>query len=62
LSHLLLLSVEISGVDYEGSEYSVINADDPREFKREGRLNLKDKRGGRLHLGLHYLYITLMFN
>ena len=62
LSHLLLLSVEISGVNYEGSEYSVINADDPREFKRESRLNLKDKRGGRLHLGLHYLYVTLMFN
>lgn len=57
LSHLLLLSVEVAGTTYEGSEYSVINADDPREFRREGRLNLKDKRGGRLHLGLHYLYI-----
>jgi vacuolar protein sorting-associated protein 13A/C len=55
LSHLLLLSVEIQGANYEGSEYSVINADDPREFRRENRLNLKDKRGGRLHLGLHYL-------
>lgn len=57
LSHLLLLAIEISGVGYEASEYSVINADDPREFKRESRLNLRDKRGGRLHLGLHYLYI-----
>ena len=57
LSHLLLLSVEISGVNYDGSEYAVINADDPREFRRERRLNFKDKRGGRLHLGLHYLFV-----
>ena len=56
LSHLLLMAVEIQGVDYGGSEYSIINADNPREFRREKRLNLKDKRGGRLHLGLHYLY------
>jgi hypothetical protein len=56
LSHLLLMAVEISAVNYEGSEYSVINSDDPREFRREGRLNFRDKRGGRLHLGLHYLY------
>jgi vacuolar protein sorting-associated protein 13A/C len=59
LSHLLLLAVEVAGTTYEGSEYSVINADDPREFRRETRLNLKDKRGGRLHLGLHYLYVSV---
>lgn len=58
LSHLLLMAVEISGVNYEGSEYSVINADDPREFKRETLLNFRDKRGGRLHLGLHYTYFS----
>lgn len=57
LSHLLLMSISIDGVDYQPSEYSVINADDPREFRREDRLNFKDKRGGRLHLGLHYLYV-----
>ena len=62
LSHLLLLSVEIGDVNYDGSEYSVINADDPREFKRESRLSLKDKHGGRLHLGLHYLYIVYGYN
>jgi vacuolar protein sorting-associated protein 13A/C len=56
LSHLLLMAVEVFGVNYGGSEYSVINPDDPREFHREERLNLKDRRGGRLHLGLHYLY------
>ena len=56
LSHLLLMSISIDDVDYQPSEYSVINADDPREFRREDRLNFKDKRGGRLHLGLHYLY------
>jgi hypothetical protein len=56
LSHLLLMAVEIATVDYEGSEYSVINSDDPREFRRESRLNFRDRRGGRLHLGLHYLY------
>ena len=62
LSHLLLLSVEILGINYDGSEYSVINADDPREFRRERRLNLKDKHGGRLHLGLHYLYVVLLLD
>ena len=61
LSHLLLLSVEVSGVNYDGSEYAVINPDDPREFQRERRLNFKDKRGGRLHLGLHYLSVFYMF-
>jgi vacuolar protein sorting-associated protein 13A/C len=60
LSHLLLMAVEIAGSNYEGSEYSVINADDPREFRREGRLNFRDRRGGRLRLGLHYLYIILI--
>jgi vacuolar protein sorting-associated protein 13A/C len=60
LSHLLLMAVEISGGGYEGSEYSVINSDDPREFRREGRLNFRDRRGGRLHLGLHYLYNPLI--
>ena len=62
LSHLLLMAVEIAGVNYEGSEYSVINADDPREFRREERLNFRDRRGGRLHLGLHYLYINISLN
>ena len=62
LSHLLLISISIDDVDYEPSEYSVINADDPREFRREDRLNFKDKRGGRLHLGLHYMYmLTLLY-
>lgn len=59
LSHLLLLSVEISGVNYDGSEYAIINPDDPREFRRERQLNFKDKRGGRLHLGLHYSFFLL---
>jgi Vacuolar-sorting associated protein 13, adaptor binding domain len=56
LSHLLLMAVEVLGSSYEGSEYSVINADDPREFQRETRLNFRQKRAGRLRLGLHYLY------
>jgi hypothetical protein len=58
LSHLLLMAVEVAGSTYEGSEYSVINADDPREFRRETQLNFKNKRGGHLHLGLHYLDIA----
>ena len=58
LTHLLLLAVEVAGTPYEASEYSVINADDPREFRRESTLNFKDRRGGHLRLGLHYLDIA----
>ena len=57
LSHLLLVAIEILGVNYEASEYAVINADDPRAFRRENQIHLKDKKGGRLHLGLRYSYI-----
>jgi len=57
LSHLLLLAIEIFGGNYEASEYAVINAGDPRKFRREGQLRLKDKKGGGLHLGLRCSYV-----
>jgi hypothetical protein len=58
LSHLLLVAIDALGAGYEASEYAVVNPDDPREFRREDQLNLKDKKGGRLHLGLRYSYVT----
>lgn len=58
LSHLLLLSVELQDTQFQRSEFSVINTDNPEDIPAERDLVVSDKDGLKLNLRIHYQYVS----
>ncbi|EKJ76417.1 hypothetical protein FPSE_03416 [Fusarium pseudograminearum CS3096] len=57
LSHLLLLSIDMQDTVFKASDFSIINPGNNEEFRKEGRIVVKDDQGLPLHLSLHYFKI-----
>ncbi|KAF5009616.1 hypothetical protein FDECE_4176 [Fusarium decemcellulare] len=57
LSHLLLLSVDMQDTVFKASDFSIINPGNNEDFRKEGRLVVKDDQGLPLNLSLHYFKI-----
>ncbi|KAH7312762.1 hypothetical protein B0I35DRAFT_481183 [Stachybotrys elegans] len=57
LSHLLLLSVDMQDTVFKASDFGIINSGHTEDFRREGRITVKDDQGLPLHLNLHYFKI-----
>ncbi|KAF2858296.1 hypothetical protein K470DRAFT_221567 [Piedraia hortae CBS 480.64] len=56
LSHLLLLSVDMQGTQFQTSDFAIINSNDS-DFRREKTLTVKDNHNIPLRLGIHYYTI-----
>lgn len=57
LSHLLLLSVDMQDTVFKASDFSIINSGNNEDYRKEGRLVVKDEQGLPLHLHLQYFKI-----
>ncbi|KFA74354.1 hypothetical protein S40288_06674 [Stachybotrys chartarum IBT 40288] len=57
LSHLLLLSIDMQDTVFKASEFAIINSGNSEDFRKEGRITVKDEQGLPLHLSLHYFKI-----
>ncbi|KAF5020391.1 hypothetical protein F66182_7578 [Fusarium sp. NRRL 66182] len=57
LSHLLLLSVDMQDTVFKASDFAIINPGNNEDFRKEGKLVVKDDQGLPLHLSLHYFKI-----
>ncbi|RSL40809.1 hypothetical protein CEP53_013138 [Fusarium sp. AF-6] len=57
LSHLLLLSVDMQDTVFKASDFSIINPGNNEDFRKEGKLVVKDDQGLPLNLSLHYFKI-----
>lgn len=54
LSHLLLLSIQVQDTTFTQSEFSIINAVNNQDFRREKTILMKDQNNVELRLKLHY--------
>lgn len=57
LSHLLLLSIDMQDTVFKASDFAIINPGNNEDFRKEGRVTVKDEQGLPLHLSLHYFKI-----
>ncbi|KAF4122047.1 vacuolar protein sorting-associated protein 13A/C [Geosmithia morbida] len=57
LSHLLLLSIDMQDTAFKPSEFSIINSGSSEDFRREGKMLVKDEQGLPLQLKLQYFKI-----
>lgn len=57
LSHLLLLSIDMQDTVFKASDFSIINPGNNEDFRKEGRIVVKDDQGLPLNLTLHYFKI-----
>ncbi|KAH7149038.1 hypothetical protein B0J13DRAFT_620943 [Dactylonectria estremocensis] len=57
LSHLLLLSVDMQDTVFKPSDFAIINPGNNEDFRKEGKIIVKDDQGLPLNLHLHYFKI-----
>ncbi|KAM5373472.1 hypothetical protein ACJZ2D_006966 [Fusarium nematophilum] len=57
LSHLLLLSIDMQDTVFKASDFSIINPGNNEDFRKEGKIVVKDDQGLPLNLSLHYFKI-----
>ncbi|KXJ86769.1 hypothetical protein Micbo1qcDRAFT_218953 [Microdochium bolleyi] len=54
LSHLLLVSIDMQDTQFKASEYSIVNAPQGSDFRKEHKIICKDEEGLPLSLRFHY--------